>query len=174
MSLEEPSSGVLISVGPLQVAVLHRPVDDRPVDALGPQLLAQCSLATRPRPIPRLDPRSGERLIVEHPELGEPRDRALDQIRPIAGAVQPRPYLDGRPLPRLEEPQRRLEDDRRVADLAALFADPCELVRPSSTPRQNEYLAGGQAARAQGDGEHRSERTAVREGRRAAVNAARG
>ena len=58
-----------------------------PVDALEPQLLAERPLAPRPGPVARLDPGPGERLVVEHPELGQPRRSRPRRGRPGSRAV---------------------------------------------------------------------------------------
>ena len=52
----------------------------RRVDALEPELLADRAFAARPGAVARLDPGTGERLVVEHPELEQPLDRALDEL----------------------------------------------------------------------------------------------
>src|SRR5205085_8697318 len=101
----------------------QRPGDRLAIDALLPQLTLECSLAAGTRPISRLDPGARERLVIEHAQFLEARDGALDEIRPVAGRVEPRSHFDDGPLPRLEEPQRGFEHDRRVADLLPILAD---------------------------------------------------
>src|SRR4029079_19835466 len=89
-------------------------VDYCPIDALECQLTAQRDLATRSRPVARLDPRPPERLVVEHPELGPPSDRPFDELRPVAGAPEPPPHLGNRAGRRLQEPRGPRERNLRV------------------------------------------------------------
>ena len=68
-------------------------IDRDPVHALLAQLLADRPFAPRPRPIARLEPGPRERLVIEHPELEHPLDRAFDEVGPVARAGQAPPDL---------------------------------------------------------------------------------
>lgn len=72
--------------------------------------------------IARLDPGAGERLIVEHAELGQSVNRGRDQILAIADPGQSAPDLTHRALPRLEEPERRVEHHCGLVDSAEALA----------------------------------------------------
>ena len=74
-------------------ALPEHEVDGLAIDPLQPQLLADGPFAARPGPVARLHPGPRERLVVEHPELGHPRDRAIDEVRPIPGATETPPHL---------------------------------------------------------------------------------
>jgi len=103
-------------------SLIEQTIDDRAVDALLGEFLAQRSLTPGAGPIARLDPGSRERGIIEHPEFDHPFDRALDQIHSIPGAGQPPPDFHDRPGAWLEEPGGGLEDDDRVIDLCPALA----------------------------------------------------
>ena len=90
--------------------------DDVRLKTLAPELEPQRPLAARPHPVPRLQPGLGERLVVEDAEPGQLLDGAVDELRAIARSRQPPANLVGRALTRLEEAQRRLENDRRFLD----------------------------------------------------------
>lgn len=92
---QEPSSRLLICLGLGRRSLGDRVVRRLPLDALLCKLRAQRPLASWPRSIPGLDPRSRKRHVVEHPELGEPRDHADDELLAIASAYQAPPHLGG-------------------------------------------------------------------------------
>lgn len=124
-----------LNVGPrlLDGASGNRLLRRHAINALPRKLEPQSALAARPRAIPRFDPRSREGLVVEHPEVDKPGDGTLDQLVAVADAAQPSPNLADRSLAGLEEPQRRLEHDRRIvhrAEPLALLVEP--LAPPSS------------------------------------------
>ena len=85
-----------------------------------PQLDPQRALAARPRPVARLDPGPRERLVVEDPELGQPRDRALDELRPVAGPLRRRRTSPTDRWRASRNRSARLEHQRRIRDLGAL------------------------------------------------------
>ncbi len=72
-------------------------VDHRPVDALLAKLHPDGALAAWAGPVARLDPRPGERVVIEHAEFGHALDRAIDQVRPIARGGQSAPHLGDGP-----------------------------------------------------------------------------
>jgi hypothetical protein len=96
---------------------LHRAVDGRPIDALDLELAPERPLAARAGSIPRLDPRLRECDVVEDAEPKELLDCALDELGAIAGLREPPPHLGDRPLPHLEEAERRCQHDLRIVDL---------------------------------------------------------
>ena len=84
MPLEEAARGILVGVRPLDLSLGERLIADPAIDALARKLLAQRALASWPGPISRLHPRPRECRVVDHPELGEPHEAALDQVGPVA------------------------------------------------------------------------------------------
>jgi len=78
--------------GPVATLGQHH-IDRRAVDPLEAQFLADRPLTAGPGSVARFDPGSREDRIVEHAELGHAPDRALDKLRPIAGATQPSAHL---------------------------------------------------------------------------------
>jgi hypothetical protein len=91
-------------------------IDRLAVDPLEAQLLSDRSFAARVSTVTRLDPGPRERLVVEHPEVGHPRDRAIDKLAAVSGAGQPTTNFGHGPGPHLEEASGGLEHDRRVVD----------------------------------------------------------
>lgn len=87
------------------------------LDPLLAELEHQDVLASRVGPVAGFDPGAGEGLVVEHPELAEPGDDALDEIRPVAGLRQSTPHLRHGSLARLEKVECCGQDDLRVVDL---------------------------------------------------------
>lgn len=78
--------------GPVATLGQHH-IDRRAVDSLEAQFLADRALASGPGTVTRLHPCLRECLVVQHAELDHALDRALDKLRPIAGATQPSPHL---------------------------------------------------------------------------------
>ena len=101
---------------------------------LSPSSLADGPFAARPGTVARFDPAPGERLVVEHPELEQSLDRAVDELGPIARPGQASPHLGHRPRPWLEEACGRLEDDRRVVDRRSPLAALGVMVRRRPSP----------------------------------------
>src|SRR4051794_1535379 len=90
-------------------ALLEDEVHGRSVDALQAELLADRALAPRPRSVAGLDPRPGERLIVEEAELQEPCDRVFDERGRVARRRQAPADFGDRPRADLEEPGGSVE-----------------------------------------------------------------
>jgi hypothetical protein len=104
------------------MSLLEQLVHDASIDTFQGQLAAECDLAARPGAVTRLDPRPSERGVIQHPELGQARDRTVDQLRPVARPAQPSANLGDGSGPSFEEAGGRLEDDGRVVDRGSPIA----------------------------------------------------
>ena len=129
MTLDKTERGNLIRRGR---RVIHRSLppgehagDRVPGDPLHRQLLTQGPLAARMRPVTRFNPRSGEPLVIEKRQIEETSDDPVHERGLVPSDQQPPSNLGDGALPRLEESQGRLEDNRRVIDLRV----PCAAIR---------------------------------------------
>ena len=126
VAVEQSTGGRHVRVGGL--ALLARParleqlIDQLPVHPLLEHLLSERTLAARSGPVTRPDPRFPERPVVEHPQLDQTLDGAVDQLASVAGRRQPPPHLGHGPGASLEKPGRGLEDDLGIVDGAATLA----------------------------------------------------
>ena len=78
---------------PRLTTFLENEIDRRAVHALSGQLDSDGMLAARSRPVAGGEPRSGERLVIQHSQICEALDRARDEIGPVAGSRQSPPDL---------------------------------------------------------------------------------
>ena len=117
------SCGVTIRFGVFPASsLLENGVDRGAVDALHAKLLADRPLPARSCPVARLYPGPGECLVVEDPELQQPVDGTVHEVRPVARAAEPASDLGHRALARLEEARRGIEDDLRIVDRCSPLA----------------------------------------------------
>jgi hypothetical protein len=103
-----------------RAAFLEELVDNGPIDAFQRELPAQGDLAAWPGTVARLHPGAAERRVVEDPQLAEPRDRAFDEVRAIAGPPEPTADLGDGARPSLEKPGGGLQDGGGVVDRGPL------------------------------------------------------
>ena len=126
VAFEQPARGMDIRLGGLAFIAgspfLEKLIDQRAIDALLHELLAQDALTARTRAIARRDPPLGKRPVVEHAELEQSLDGAFDQGRSVTRPRQPAPNLHDGPRPRLEEPRCGGQNDVRVIDGGPPFA----------------------------------------------------
>jgi hypothetical protein len=140
-ALEEPARRLEIRFGNLafrpRSPFLEQLVDDGSVDALLMELLAEDSLPPRTRPITRRDPCLGEGPVVEHPELEQALDGAIDEGRPVPRARQPAAHLHDGPWARLEKPGCGSKDGIRIVDGPSTLASFGKRLAPACRLHQN-------------------------------------
>ena len=104
MPFEDPARRFGIGVRACFLSLDQHVVGDLPVDAFPCQLAAEGALAPWPRAVARLDPRPGERLVVEDPEVEQPLEATLDEVVFVSVGQESPANLVGRTGPCLEEP----------------------------------------------------------------------
>ncbi len=107
---------------PGRTAFIEYLVDHRSLDPLEAQFLADRPFATRPCAVTRLHPYASEGRVVEHPELSQAPDRAMDEVRLVARAGEATTHFRDGSRARLEEPGGGLQNDGRVVDGRPAFA----------------------------------------------------
>ena len=114
------------------------------------RIVLERPFAARPRPVARLDPGARERLVIEHPEVTQAGDRAVDELGPVAGTRQPPAHLGDRPRSALQEARCRFQDDIRILDRGTPLAPLSEAFAPCSQPFLAVRRLGRKAAASTG------------------------
>ena len=127
MLLDQAVGSIGVAIGGsclsgLRAPLLEDPVDDDAIDSLECQLAPECDLPSRSGPVARFDPAPSERLVVEHAEVQQSSDGAVDEHDSIARVSQTATHLRDRTRSRLEEPHGGIEHELRIVDLRSASA----------------------------------------------------